>query len=60
MVLFLCCSFRQQLQHLLKGVTHERSDVRLHALKALHKQLKDNQVSLFVCLFVFTTVVVVS
>ena len=29
---------------MLKGIVHERSDVRLHALRALHKLLTSNRV----------------
>ena len=44
--MYICCiySLREQFRHLLKGVQHERPDVRLHALKALHKLLKSNRV----------------
>ena len=43
-------SLREQFRHLLRGVQHERPDVRLHALKALHKLLKSNRVSIAVIL----------
>jgi len=36
-------SLREQIRHVLKGIVHERSDVRLHALRALHKLLTSNQ-----------------
>ena len=39
-----CYSFHDTLRNVLKGVCHEQSDVRLHALKALHKMLKENKV----------------
>ena len=43
-----CVSFsslQQQLHHVLKGACHERSDVRMDALKALHRLLRSNRVS---------------
>ena len=42
--IFFCSSFHERIRHVLKGVLHERSDVRGHALKALHKLLKSNRV----------------
>ena len=35
---------QEELRHLLRGVQHERLDVRLHALKALHNLLQLNRV----------------
>ena len=46
-VICLLNSLREQFRHLLKGVQHERPDVRLHALKALHKLLKSNRVGIY-------------
>ena len=43
-VVHFSTSLPEQFRHLLKGVEHERPDVRLHALKALHKLLKSNRV----------------
>lgn len=45
-VVFFPCSLREELHYVLKGICHERLDVRGHALKALCKILKTNRVSL--------------
>ena len=36
--------FQQKLRHTLKGIHHERHDVRRFALKTLHSHLKSNKV----------------
>ena len=54
------CSFRtqesvihQQLKHALKGISHERADVKLHATRALQLCLHGNKVlyCISVCLY---------
>ena len=55
-ILLFYYSLREQFRHLLKGVLHERPDVRLHALKALHKLLKSNRVCILLPLAVDKTI----
>lgn len=43
-------SLHRRLQHVLKGIVHERIDVRLHALKALYKLQTSNKVDLEKCM----------
>ena len=40
-------SLQERVHHILKGVRHERSDVRRDALKALHKLQIECKVSFF-------------
>lgn len=44
----------EELKHALKGVRHERPEVRPYALKALLKLLKSNQASAFIRVMVGT------
>lgn len=40
---------KSQITHAIKGVAHESSLVRLHALKKLHTSLQQNQAALYKC-----------